>query len=84
MGFPCLSRLRSWSALCHFSSFPFSDLSCSDDYIKVIQAWILADLLPRGLALSGCHSVSSVDLGKASLVALTSVYPTSPQAEVKR
>lgn len=84
-GLPLLVKAQTLEcSVPFFQPPPFSGLSCSDDYIKGIQARILAHLLSRGLALSGCNSVGSVDLGKASLVALTSVYPTSPQAEVKR
>lgn len=65
-GLPLLVKAQTLECSVSFSQPPpFSDLSCSDDYIKVFQAWILADLLSRGLALSGCNSVGSVALGKA-------------------
>lgn len=65
-----------------FQPLPFSGASCSDDYIKG-DPKILSNLLPRGLALSGCSSAGSVGLGNARLVALASLHSTCPQSEEK-
>jgi hypothetical protein len=65
-----------------FQPLPFSDASCSDDYIKG-DPRLLPNLPPRGLALSGCSSAGSIGLGNARLVALASLHPTCSQSEEK-
>lgn len=65
-----------------FQPLPFSDASCSDDYIKE-NPRILPNLLSRGLALNGCSSAGSFGLGNAPLVALAGLYLTSSQSKEK-